>query len=109
MYDPFIIEEYAERLLRTANSLVVLWAVVGAVLASAVAWLVAAATQTIPGYTADPRVAIAISGVIGGTIGLQQGRQKAFALRLQAQQALCQLRIEQNTRAPAAGARPQAS
>lgn len=109
MYDPSIIEEYAERLLRAASSLVALWTVIGAVLASAATWIAANAVEAAPGYAAGPWVAMVIGGVFGGAIGLQQGRQKAFTLRLQAQQALCQLRIEQNTRGQAAGTRPHAA
>jgi hypothetical protein len=44
--------------------------------------------------------AAAAAGVIAlGVIGLMIGQARAFALRLQAQVALCQVEIERNTRA----------
>lgn len=36
--------------------------------------------------------------VVGATLGIVAGRRKAQALRLQAQMALCQIQIEENTR-----------
>lgn len=36
--------------------------------------------------------------VVGGVMGIFVGRRKAQALKLQAQLALCQIRIEENTR-----------
>jgi hypothetical protein len=41
---------------------------------------------------------VLIGAVIVGAIAWQLGRQKAAALRLQAQVALCQVQIEENTR-----------
>ncbi len=38
--------------------------------------------------------------VVGAIIGIFAGRRKAQALRLQAQMALCQIQIEENTRLP---------
>jgi len=39
-----------------------------------------------------------IGVLVGGVMGLQAGRDKAAQLKLQAQLALCQLNIEENTR-----------
>ena len=47
--------------------------------------------------------------VICAMIGYSIGSEKAFWLRLQAQTALCQVEIELNTRAAAAGARVNAA
>ena len=41
-------------------------------------------------------------GLVGGALGVVVGSNRAFALRLMAQTALCQMQIERNTR-PAAG------
>lgn len=35
---------------------------------------------------------------VGGYFGRQRGRARAFMLRLQAQEAMCQVQIERNTR-----------
>ena len=40
-----------------------------------------------------------------GIIGLGQGLERGFVLRLQAQTALCQMQIERNTRAGASAPR----
>ena len=52
------------------------------------------------GYAAEATVGtITIIGVVlGGAIGYVWGTQRAFILKLQAQTALCQVRIEENTR-----------
>lgn len=48
----------------------------------------------------------AMGGLIGGVIGAMVGSERAFTLRLLAQQALCQVQIERNTRAAAMGMPP---
>ncbi|HPN56905.1 MAG TPA: hypothetical protein PLD92_08660 [Candidatus Omnitrophota bacterium] len=41
---------------------------------------------------------VAIGAMIGGVMGYGSGQNRAFELKMQAQQALCQVHIEQNTR-----------
>ncbi len=41
---------------------------------------------------------IAIGAMIGGVMGYGSGQNRSFELKMQAQQALCQVRIEENTR-----------
>jgi hypothetical protein len=43
-------------------------------------------------------VSVVAGPILGGLSGWQIGREKSFDLRLKAQQALCQLQIEKNTR-----------
>jgi hypothetical protein len=52
--------------------------------------------HTLPGYAI---LAIPAGVVAGSMLGRSRGEQKAFALRLQAQMALCNVAIEQNGRA----------
>ena len=40
---------------------------------------------------------VAIGVFIGGIIGIFAGRNRAFEMKLQAQQALCQAKIQENT------------
>lgn len=50
------------------------------------------------GASSGPAVAVGM-GVVAVLVGIDVGRKKAFRLKLQAQQILCQRQIEVNTRA----------
>lgn len=109
LYDPEIIITFAYRLYSRADSLVVSWAlrmgVLGVIAGAAVGFQVKS-LGIIPAL---------VLGLIGGLLGASYGREKGFELRLTAQQALCQLQTEINTRgespsvAPAVVAAPIAS
>ena len=91
-YDSNLLRTLAERLNAQARSAVVVGIVAGAVtggLFGFAASLIFMLSQSmlIPG------------AVVGGILGIVAGRRKAQALRLQAQMALCQVQIEENTRA----------
>lgn len=87
-YDSKIIYEFAARLYKQANSIIAIYTVVGALIGG------------IGGYVAgESNSTIALVGaVILGALGFYIGREKAFALKLHAQTALCQVAIEENTR-----------
>ena len=90
-YDPRIIQEFADRLYREANGLVarllILGAVGGCLLGGAI------------GLATDFAVFWSILGaVLFGAIGGIIGKERSFSLRLRAQLALCQVKIEENTR-----------
>lgn len=92
-YDPSIIQEFADRLYRRAGSIVFTWTLglglIGAVIGGAV------------GSALRSEGLLLWAGVgafVLGIIGYQMGSERAFALRLQAQTALCQAQIEANTR-----------
>lgn len=52
------------------------------------------------GYASNVGITfVAIVTVLGAAAGFAAGKQKAFRLKLQAQQILCQRQIEINTRA----------
>lgn len=87
-YDPSIIHSFAGRLYRKAREIIALYTFIGAVLGLA------------GGYVLSRQLGLAeiIAAVIFGTIGYSLGRGRAFQLKLRAQIALCQAKIEENTR-----------
>jgi hypothetical protein len=96
-YDENVILTFAERLYRRAASTVIAYALLGALIGALAGAGIAFATKTpdlIKGFAFAMGV---VSAVIGGMIG----SERAFAMRLLAQQALCQVQIERNTRGEA--------
>jgi hypothetical protein len=99
-YDASIIQEFALQLYRRAKSIVITSTALGAIVgAVGGAFLGNGALSNV---NADPMVNIAVGAIFGalivGAMGLSAGRARAFALKLQAQVALCQTQIERNTR-----------
>ena len=92
-YDSGLLQEYADRLHRTAAGTELMYAV-GGVLTGASIGLVARDVQT-----------TAVAAILVGAIGYIVGRAMGFRLKLQAQLALCQAQIEKNTRG--GGERPR--
>ena len=88
-YDAEIIREFATGLYRRAYSLAAGYAVIGGFLGGVVG-----------GYTEPNLGALWLVIAIFAIIGYLIGREKAFAMRLQAQTALAQVQIEINTRRP---------
>lgn len=99
-YDPTVIHTFVERLYRQAKSIVVTATVLGVL----VGFIGGAALGNMNRDLRDASTMIMIFGVvIGGGLGYAIGQARAFALRLMAQTALCQVQIEENTRRGAAG------
>ena len=93
-YDADVIVTFAARLYKQAGSIVAAYTLLGALLGLLLGGTAAAALQR-----DDLMVAFAIIGaLIGGAVGYVRGQERAFTLRLQAQTALCQVQIEENTR-----------
>ena len=90
-YQPAVIAEFASKLYSEASSLVIKWALMLGVVGAVIGGFVSA------GKGGGGMVPL-IAGLVGALFGASYGREKGFTLRLQAQQALCQLQIEQNTR-----------
>jgi hypothetical protein len=88
-YDPNIIATYAKELYRRANSVTFFYAFLGLIFGFAVGFAFFFLDSLIPNY---------FTAAFGCWIGYTAGMAKSFALRLEAQQALCQLQIELNTR-----------
>jgi ABC-type antimicrobial peptide transport system permease subunit len=99
-YDPMIIEQFADKLYEQADALVLLYGVAGFVIGALPGSGCALAVATaIPDSPLSILLLIAfLCTVVGTVLGVLAGRQRAFTLRLQAQTALCQARIEWNTR-----------
>lgn len=87
-YDPKVISEFADRLYTRANAVIRNFTIFG-VLVGLVVGASLAKTQSI--------WVVLLPIVIGGVIGYMLGKEKAFLYKLQAQTALCQVKIEQNT------------
>ena len=111
LYDPTIIEQFAERLYEKARSFVVGSVVVGAALGAAFG-----AVPLTPLGESWPIPAIfgfatlLVGGMVGAMCGYVIGDTRAFGYKLQAQTALLNLQIERNTVAAAqVGGRPAPS
>jgi len=85
-YDARIIYQFADALYRQARSIVLTYTLIGFLLGGVGGFVVAAEFAAIAG------------ALILGLLGYVVGQQRAFQLKLQAQIALCQVRIEENTR-----------
>jgi uncharacterized protein YcfJ len=89
-YDPAIIQKFADKLYVQARSIIVTCTLIG-IIAGGVA-----------GYAMADRsmkqIYMIVGAVIVGLLGFAVGQARAFALKLQAQIALCQMKIEENTR-----------
>lgn len=92
-YDPEIIQKFADRLYRQARSIVAVYGVLGGLTGGIMALGLYATNEQL----VLPLLAMLL--FVG--IGVLIGQSRAFALRLQAQTALCQVCIERNTAAVA--------
>ncbi len=98
VYDPKVIEQFAEKLYRKASSFVAGSVVIGASLGAAfgaVPLTSLGAAWPIPSYLGF--ATLLLGGLVGGLIGYVIGDTRSFGYRLQAQSALCQLQSERNT------------
>lgn len=102
-YDENVIVSFADRLYRRASSMVVAYMLFGVMVGVLPVVIAMGMNHVRP--NAIGAVA-AMVGLIGGVIGAMVGSERAFTLRLLAQQALCQVQIERNTRAAAMGMPP---
>lgn len=90
-YDARVIRKFAEKLYERARSIMFLCGILGA--------LVGLGFGAGAGGAADHAGIGALFGlIVGALIGALIGERIGFSLKLQAQLALCQVRIEENTR-----------
>jgi hypothetical protein len=92
VYQPAVIYEYAQKLYDQAQSVITVSVIACIVMFGSLGLFI--------GNAANNGILIfGLAGaVIGGVIGYTRAAAKAAELRLQAQLALCQVQIEQNTR-----------
>ena len=111
LYDPTVIERFAERLYEKARSFVVGSVVAGSALGAAFGAIpLTPIGESWPIPAIFGFATLLLGAVIGGICGYVIGDTRAFGYRLQAQTALLQLQIERNTFAAAqAGGRPAPS
>lgn len=92
-YDPTVIQTMAKKLYQQARSIVVTHVALGTLVGAAAGFLALSALEN-----EGALCAAAAAGLLGGALGFSIAQPKAFLLRLQAQTALCQVQIEENTR-----------
>lgn len=91
-YDPSVIHKFAQRLYDRALLSTIAWAIGGVVIVG-----IAGKAMSVSLNVNDGSLT-AVSAVVGLVVGLMIGSHRSFMLKLQAQQALCLLQIEMNTR-----------
>jgi ABC-type phosphate/phosphonate transport system permease subunit len=106
-YDPEIIQKFVNRLYRRASTVVITSTIGGVVggglLGFVLGLLFDQGSARLPNhFSLDALGTEVIAGLIGalifGLLAFLAGRERAFLLKLQAQAALCQAKIEENTR-----------
>ena len=95
VYDPRLIETFAGKLYEQAASIVSTWTLLGALFGGVFGLLAGA-------RFGSELLGAGLAAIVAGGIGYTLAQPRAFLLKLQAQQALCQVRIEANTRPPSA-------
>ncbi|HME33593.1 MAG TPA: hypothetical protein VKF84_00045 [Candidatus Sulfotelmatobacter sp.] len=103
-YDADVLQSYADDLYNQAQRIIfqttisygLITFLVSALLSGVVFAYIAHEYQTNEG---DPLIfSVLIFTVLGIAVGMSEGRRKAFRLKLEAQELLCQRQIELNTR-----------
>jgi hypothetical protein len=91
-YDSQLIQTFADRLYAESDRSVMQSTVVATMVGVIAGYVIAAVTRV-------PTVGfVLVCAVVAGGMGYVRGREKAFTLRWQAQQALCLMHTERNTR-----------
>lgn len=91
-YDSHLIQDFADRLYFESGRVVMQSTVMAAFLGVIAGLVIAVLTHVqTTGF-------VSVCTVLAGCMGYVRGREKAFSLKLQAQQALCHMYTEKNTR-----------
>ena len=94
-YDPAFVKDFADSLYAQAKTVVPAHFFIGMFTGMFLFGIISSALL----YTIDFLV-VALGVLIGGVMGYGSGRYRAAELKLQAQLALCQVKIEENLRNP---------
>ena len=98
-YDENVLQEQAERLYSQAKSIILITTVKYALIAFLIDIVGAVMYEKInPNSGQETLFFIVVFTLVVVLAGVAAGREKAFQLKLQAQQILCQRQIEVNTR-----------
>ncbi len=92
-YDPAILRRHALNLYRLAERITTTCRIVGALIGGAVAYFAARASSV------NALVPALAGFLLGALLGHLYGVARTFALKVEAQRTLCQVQIEENTRA----------
>lgn len=89
-FDPKVIQKFADRLYSQARSILISYSLVLGFLGAGVLY----------GLELTARIHLnpLLGFIVGALIGYLMAIEKAFKLKLEAQVALCQVKIEENTR-----------
>ena len=93
-YDPKIINEFADRLYRKANTVIAFYTIGGMVIGAFAGYLVGRDI----GLIGSDIGFFLLGAILVGGAGYYAGREKTLELKFRAQTALCQVKIEENTR-----------
>jgi uncharacterized protein YacL len=92
-YDSKVIQEHADKLYAQTRSVVASQFFIGLFMGLLAALIIS--NHLTHEFNS---IIVSIGVLIGGVMGYGSGHNKAFELRLQAQMALCQAQIEENTK-----------
>jgi len=96
-FDSRVIQQYAQELYDRAESLVWKAIVAGALVGALLGWVLSLAMRVAHVAFLPPLVVVGIVAAVAALKAATGAEREVFRLRLEAQQALCQLMIEQNT------------
>ena len=97
-YDPAVIRKFADRLYAEATRIVVFDTIIGAVVGALLGFWVGDYGKKHDPKAWDQTILALLGLLLLGLFGYAIGRERSFKLRLEAQMALCQVQIEENTR-----------
>lgn len=86
-YDKAVIQQAANKLYAQARTVTVLYTIAGVVVGAVAGSFAVQVSEAMP----------LVGALVLALVAFQRAREKTFTLRLQAQAALCQVRIEENT------------